>query len=66
MAPAMAEGHRLATSAQTGFLLVSTYAWAVITFGFVAMRFVQGILMRKVKLGVDDIAILAALVRHYA
>lgn len=66
MAPAMpSTGHSIASDTATGFLLVSTYSWTLITLGTVIVRFVQGVIFRKVEMGLDDAAIIAASVRHH-
>ncbi len=67
MAPAMpSTGHSIASDSTTGFLLVSTYSWTLITLGTVIVRFVQGVILRKVEMGVDDAAIIAASVRRHS
>ncbi|OWY51241.1 hypothetical protein AALT_g4527 [Alternaria alternata] len=53
------EGHGIATTTRGGFILVSTYAWAIVTAGVLVARFWQS-RSQKVEAGLDDVAIIAA------
>jgi hypothetical protein len=55
------EGPRNATTTRSGFILVSTYSWTVITVVVLVARFWQGH-NHKVEVGLDDVAIVAATV----
>ncbi|CAN9350969.1 unnamed protein product [Alternaria sp. RS040] len=53
------EGRGIATTTRGGFILVSTYAWAIVTAGVLVARFWQS-RSQKVEAGLDDVAIIAA------
>lgn len=55
------EGRGIATTTRGGFILVSTYAWAIVTAGVLVARFWQS-RSQKVEAGLDDVAIIAATV----
>jgi hypothetical protein len=55
------EGRRNVVSTRSGFVLVSTYSWAIITVGVLVGRFAQGH-SHKIEVGADDVAIAAATV----
>jgi hypothetical protein len=57
------DGHRNAATTRSGFVLVSTYAWTLITIGVAIARFAQGH-AHKVEVGRDDAAIFAATVGY--
>ncbi|CAG5154086.1 uncharacterized protein ALTATR162_LOCUS3458 [Alternaria atra] len=55
------EGRGNAATKRIGFILVSTYAWTIVTAGVLVARFWQGH-YHKVEVGLDDVAIIAATV----
>jgi hypothetical protein len=57
----LGNGHRNAATTRIGFVLVSTYAWALITICVAIARFAQGH-AHKVEIGRDDATIVAATV----
>ncbi|KAL1795914.1 hypothetical protein ACET3X_006138 [Alternaria dauci] len=55
------EGRGIAATSRSGFIIVSTYTWAIITAGVLFARLWQS-RCQKVKAGLDDVAIVAATV----
>jgi hypothetical protein len=55
------EGRGNAATKRIGFILVSTYAWTIVTAGVLVARFWQG-RYHKVEVGLDDVAMIAATV----
>jgi len=55
------EGRRNGVSTRSGFVLVSTYSWTIITVGVLVGRFAQGH-NHKIEYGLDDVAVVAATV----